>query len=70
MFVLFMAPKITFLESDRPDQGAPPPGNEPQPARLMLRYASEFFADVFTGKTAARRRKRFIAGLKELQVPG
>jgi triphosphatase len=33
-----------------------------------LRYASEFFADVFPGKRAARRRKRFIAGLKELQV--
>jgi CHAD domain-containing protein len=33
-----------------------------------LRYASEFFADVFPGKKAARRRKRFIAALKELQV--
>jgi triphosphatase len=33
-----------------------------------IRYASEFFADVFPGKRAARRRKRFIAGLKELQV--
>jgi len=33
-----------------------------------LRYASEFFADDFPGKKAARRRKRFIAALKELQV--
>jgi inorganic triphosphatase YgiF len=37
-------------------------------AAKKLRYASEFFADVFPGKRAARRRKRFIAGLKELQV--
>ena len=33
-----------------------------------LRYASEFFADLFPGKRAARRRKRFTAGLKELQA--
>jgi triphosphatase len=36
-------------------------------AAKKLRYASEFFADVFPGKKAARRRKRFIAGLKGLQ---
>jgi len=32
-----------------------------------LRYASEFFGPVFTGKKAARRRKEFIAGLGQLQ---
>jgi triphosphatase len=37
-------------------------------AAKKLRYASEFFADVFPGKRAARQRKRFIAGLKELQA--
>jgi triphosphatase len=37
-------------------------------AAKKLRYASEFFADVFPGKRAARRKKRFTAGLKELQV--
>ena len=37
-------------------------------AAKKLRYASEFFADIFPGKRAARRRKQFIAGLKELQV--
>jgi triphosphatase len=37
-------------------------------AAKKLRYASEFFADVFPGKRAARRRKRFIAGLKGLQA--
>jgi triphosphatase len=37
-------------------------------AAKKLRYASEFFADVFPGKRTARRRKRFIASLKELQV--
>src|SRR6266436_5992756 len=37
-------------------------------AAKKLRYASEFFADAFPGKKAGRRRKRFIAGLKELQV--
>jgi CHAD domain-containing protein len=36
-------------------------------AAKRLRYASEFFADVFPGKKAARRRKRFVAGLKALQ---
>jgi inorganic triphosphatase YgiF len=36
-------------------------------AAKKLRYASEFFAGVFPGKKAARRRKRFTAGLKELQ---
>src|SRR5215470_20340855 len=37
-------------------------------AAKKLRYASEFVAGVFPGKKAARRRKRFIAGLNELQV--
>jgi len=37
-------------------------------AAKKLRYASEFFSGVFPGKKAARRRKRFIAGLKELQA--
>jgi inorganic triphosphatase YgiF len=37
-------------------------------AAKKLRYASEFFAGVFPGKKAARRRKRFIAGLKKFQV--
>jgi triphosphatase len=37
-------------------------------AAKKLRYASEFFADVFPGKKAARGRKRFIAGLKGLQA--
>jgi triphosphatase len=37
-------------------------------AAKKLRYASEFFADVFPGKNAGRRHKRFIAGLKALQV--
>ena len=37
-------------------------------AAKKLRYAGEFFADVFPGKKAARQRKRFIAGLKELQI--
>ena len=37
-------------------------------AAKKLRYASEFFADAFPGKKAARQRKRFIAGLKELQT--
>jgi CHAD domain-containing protein len=37
-------------------------------AAKKLRYASEFFAGVFPGKQAARRRKKFIAGLKELQA--
>jgi CHAD domain-containing protein len=32
-----------------------------------LRYASEFFKDVFSGKGAARRRKRFVGRLKALQ---
>jgi triphosphatase len=37
-------------------------------AAKKLRYAAEFFADVFPGKRAARRRKRFIAGLKGMQA--
>jgi CHAD domain-containing protein len=32
-----------------------------------LRYASEFFKDVFPGKGTTRRRKRFVGCLKELQ---
>jgi len=32
-----------------------------------LRYASEFFAGAFPGKKAARRRRRFVAGLEKLQ---
>jgi inorganic triphosphatase YgiF len=32
-----------------------------------LRYASEFFAGVFPGKKAMRRRKDFVAGLEKLQ---
>ena len=32
-----------------------------------LRYASEFFAGVFQGKKAARRREAFVAGLEKLQ---
>jgi triphosphatase len=32
-----------------------------------LRYASEFFAGVFPGKKAARRRQDFLAGLEKLQ---
>jgi inorganic triphosphatase YgiF len=37
-------------------------------AAKKLRYASEFFAGLFPGQNAMRRRKRFIAGLKALQV--
>ena len=37
-------------------------------AAKKLRYASEFFAGVFPEQNAMRRRKRFIAGLKALQV--
>src|SRR5258708_12418550 len=37
-------------------------------AAKKLRYASEFFAGVFPGKKAGRRRPRFISGFKELQV--
>jgi len=37
-------------------------------AAKKLRYATEFFADVFPGKKAARRRKRFLADLKALQT--
>jgi triphosphatase len=37
-------------------------------AAKKLRYASQFFADVFPGKRAARRRKQFLAGLKALQT--
>jgi inorganic triphosphatase YgiF len=37
-------------------------------AAKKLRYASEFFADVFPGKRAALRRKQFLAGLKTLQT--
>jgi inorganic triphosphatase YgiF len=37
-------------------------------AAKKLRYAGEFFADVFPGKKAARRRQRFLAGLKALQT--
>jgi len=33
-----------------------------------LRYASEFFKDVFPGKKNARRRKSMISALKELQT--
>jgi inorganic triphosphatase YgiF len=36
-------------------------------AAKKLRYASDFFADVFPGKNVARRRKRFTALLKALQ---
>jgi triphosphatase len=43
-------------------------GHKLRIAAKKLRYASEFFAGVFPGKKAGRRRKRFIAGLKELQV--
>jgi triphosphatase len=32
-----------------------------------LRYAAEFFGGLFPGKTAARRRKRFLAALEALQ---
>jgi inorganic triphosphatase YgiF len=37
-------------------------------AAKKLRYASEFFADVFPGKKAAHRRRRLLAGLKALQT--
>jgi triphosphatase len=37
-------------------------------AAKKLRYASEFFAGIFPGQNAERRRKRFIASLKALQV--
>src|SRR5262249_51191813 len=37
-------------------------------AAKKLRYASEFFDGLFPGKKTGRRRKRFIAGLKELQT--
>jgi CHAD domain-containing protein len=33
-----------------------------------LRYASEFFAAAFSGKKSTRRRKKFIARLKNLQA--
>jgi triphosphatase len=36
-------------------------------AGKKLRYASEFFKDVFPGKGTARRRKRFVGCLKALQ---
>jgi CHAD domain-containing protein len=36
-------------------------------AAKKLRYASEFFKDVFPGKGTARRRKRFAGCLKALQ---
>jgi inorganic triphosphatase YgiF len=36
-------------------------------AAKKLRYASDFFQGVFAGKKAARRRKRFVGGLKSLQ---
>jgi inorganic triphosphatase YgiF len=32
-----------------------------------LRYAAEFFADLFSGKRASRQRKAFMARLKDLQ---
>jgi triphosphatase len=32
-----------------------------------LRYASQFFADVFPSATAARRHRKFVVGLKKLQ---
>ena len=32
-----------------------------------LRYAAEFFADLFAGKRAAKRREHFLAALKRLQ---
>jgi triphosphatase len=37
-------------------------------AAKKLRYAVEFFADVFPRKSVARRRKQFLAGLKALQA--
>jgi inorganic triphosphatase YgiF len=46
----------------------PPQRHKLRIAAKKLRYASEFFADVFPGQNAGRRRKRFIAGLKALQV--
>src|SRR5262249_50788476 len=36
-------------------------------AAKKLRYASEFFKDVFPGKGTARRRKQFVGCLKTLQ---
>jgi inorganic triphosphatase YgiF len=36
-------------------------------AAKKLRYASDFFEGAFAGKKVARRRKRFIRGLKSLQ---
>ena len=36
-------------------------------AAKKLRYASEFFKDVFPGKGTARRRKQFVGCLKMLQ---
>jgi triphosphatase len=36
-------------------------------AAKKLRYASDFFKDVFPGKRSARHRKQFVAGLKTLQ---
>jgi CHAD domain-containing protein len=32
-----------------------------------VRYASEFFADLFPGKKAAKRRKNFLAALERVQ---
>jgi CHAD domain-containing protein len=36
-------------------------------AAKKLRYASEFFVDVFPGARAARRHREFVGGLKKLQ---
>jgi triphosphatase len=36
-------------------------------ATRKLRYRSEFFVDVFPGAKEARRRRKFVVGLKELQ---
>jgi triphosphatase len=36
-------------------------------AAKKLRYATDFFEGVFSGKKAARRRKRFVGSLKSLQ---
>jgi inorganic triphosphatase YgiF len=41
--------------------------HKPRIAAKKLRYASDFFQDVFAGKKAARRRKRFVGSLKSLQ---
>jgi inorganic triphosphatase YgiF len=46
----------------------PPQRHKLRIAAKKLRYASEFFADVFPQAKATRRRKRFLAGLKALQA--